>query len=704
MSTSGGFAGPQRGGLSPDNQIRLAGEPPMRLGPLYIDPPLRRITHDDGRVELLQPRVMQVLTALVHADGKILSRDDLLISCWRGAVVGEDAIDRVIGRVRRLAEGIGAGAFQVTTVPKVGYRLEQAPEAPGVAPGPSICVLPFANMSGDPQQGYFGDGISEDIITDLSKISSLFVVARTTSFALRDTALDVPQIGRRLKVEHVLEGSVRLAGERVRVTAQLIDVRTGGHVWAERYDRLLDDVFTVQDDISQAVVGVLKLKLLPAERAAMEQGGRRERRVLAIGPVLGLSDQLGGAVLEPLRAALAQRLAGEVVLAPQLAETEAERFGFSLDVVFHSAPEAAQAAFVLRQRGGRGAVATFHESIETQAPQGAIDAVAGGVAEAIWRRLALGPQGPAAPRDPPLHIRLDDASELLDPPGAAWTVNRSQFARLRAADPADPRLGLMWALNEFGRRSVHPGPEPLRRESVLALNDEVERLALASLPAVRDDPMLTLAAAELLLGVNRGHEDLAESLARAALASSAAFAAAIPLLGQINAFRGRLDEACRLYDEGLRLCDPGATLELYILVMKAQALIAMEDHAGVVAVFQRAVAIRPKLPRQVGLCFLPVDEGGLAETLAPVAAEADLQQAQRAIAYLHYCIAPNFGTARHAANIMRGPLTQLSRRFGAEVASDEIWREMPAELLPIRDAARRAPPASAEPRPGSGET
>ncbi|MGH6999106.1 MAG: hypothetical protein ACREEO_12995, partial [Phenylobacterium sp.] len=168
---------------------------------------------------------------------------------------------------------------------------------------------------------------------------------------------------------------------------------------------------------------------------------------------------------------------------------------------------------------------------------------------------------------------------------------------------------------------------------------------------------------------------------------------AIPLLGQINAFRGRLEEACRLYDEGLRLCEPGSMFELFIQIMKAQALIAMEDRVGVAAAFQRIVAIRPAFRRQVGLCFLPPDDTGLAQVLAPLVVEADLDQARRAIAYLHYWIAPNFGTPRHAANIMRGPLIHLGRRFGPEVATDEIWREMPDELRPIRDWSRPLPPA-----------
>ena len=137
----------------------------------------------------------------------------------------------------------------------------------------SICVLPFANMSGDPEQEYFSDGISEDIITDLSKVSALWVAARNTAFTFKGKHVDAPQIARQLQVSHLLEGSVRKAGGRVRITAQLIDGTTGGHIWAERYDRDLNDIFALQDEISQAIVAALKLKLLPEEKKAIEQRG-----------------------------------------------------------------------------------------------------------------------------------------------------------------------------------------------------------------------------------------------------------------------------------------------------------------------------------------------------------------------------------------------------------------------------------------------
>ncbi len=141
---------------------------------------------------------------------------------------------------------------------------------PPYSPRRTIAVLPFANMSGDPEQEYFSDGITEDIITNLSKISALGVLARNTSFQFKGRSVDVPQIARQLKASHVLEGSVRKAGGRVRITAQLIDGATGEHVWAERYDRDLSDIFAVQDEMSETIVAVLKLKLLPAEKAVIE--------------------------------------------------------------------------------------------------------------------------------------------------------------------------------------------------------------------------------------------------------------------------------------------------------------------------------------------------------------------------------------------------------------------------------------------------
>ena len=139
--------------------------------------------------------------------------------------------------------------------------------------GPSVCVLPFVNMSGDPEQEYFSDGITEDIITDLSKVSALLVIARNTAFTFKGRVMDVKEVASALDVSHVLEGSVRKAGDRVRITGQLIDAATGGHVWADRYDRDLTDIFAIQDEISKAIVAALRVKLLPEEKKAIETRG-----------------------------------------------------------------------------------------------------------------------------------------------------------------------------------------------------------------------------------------------------------------------------------------------------------------------------------------------------------------------------------------------------------------------------------------------
>jgi len=145
-----------------------------------------------------------------------------------------------------------------------------------LADKPSIAVLAFTNMSGDAEQEYFSDGISEDIITDLSKLPELHVIARNSSFTYKGKAVDVKDVGRELDVRYVLEGSIRKAGARVRVTAQLIDCASGGHLWAERYDRDLTDIFEVQDDVTRQIVGALKLKLTAGEKSRITGAGTKD--------------------------------------------------------------------------------------------------------------------------------------------------------------------------------------------------------------------------------------------------------------------------------------------------------------------------------------------------------------------------------------------------------------------------------------------
>jgi adenylate cyclase len=195
-----------------------------------------------------------------------------------GVSISRVVRDQAAGKIAIDFEDLGEHSIKNIERPVhvFAVRLALETNAPPItgaprSPGLSICVLPFANMSGDPEQEYFSDGITEDIITDLSKISALSVVSRNTSFTFKSKHVDLGQVARQLKVTHVLEGSVRKAGNRVRITAQLIEGATDSHVWAERYDRDLNDIFALQDEISEAVVKALKLKLLPTEKIAIEQ-------------------------------------------------------------------------------------------------------------------------------------------------------------------------------------------------------------------------------------------------------------------------------------------------------------------------------------------------------------------------------------------------------------------------------------------------
>ncbi|MGQ0532809.1 MAG: TPR end-of-group domain-containing protein [Caulobacteraceae bacterium] len=193
-----------------------------------------------------------------------------------GVAISRAVRDQIAGRVDAAFEDLGEHRVKDVEKPVHIFAAVAAASPVGeraLAPGErlSVCVLPFVNMSGDPEQDYFSDGVSEDIITDLSKVSSLGVISRNTAFTYKGKSMPVSAIARQLKVTHVLEGSVRKSGDRVRITAQLIEGASDNHVWAERYDRDLKDIFALQDEIAQSIVAALKLKLAPAEKKAIEQ-------------------------------------------------------------------------------------------------------------------------------------------------------------------------------------------------------------------------------------------------------------------------------------------------------------------------------------------------------------------------------------------------------------------------------------------------
>ena len=200
-----------------------------------------------------------------------------------GVYVSGTVHDYVEGKLEAAFDDLGEQAVKNITRPVRVYRVRMdengssRPSPRTVSPPPpdkpSIAVLAFNNMSGDAEQEYFSDGISEDVITDLSKLANVHVIARNSSFVYKNAAVSVPEVARELGVRYILEGSVRKAGNRVRVTAQLIDSTTGGHVWADRFDRDLTDIFAVQDELTHEIVSALKLTLSPDEADRLAHKG-----------------------------------------------------------------------------------------------------------------------------------------------------------------------------------------------------------------------------------------------------------------------------------------------------------------------------------------------------------------------------------------------------------------------------------------------
>src|SRR5215813_13187827 len=232
----------------------------------------------EGRPIALSSRGLQLLLTLLRAPGQVLSKADLMRAAWSDAAVEESNLSVQIAALRKQLGPSPDGGDWIATIPRVGYRFVggvaaqpgtdggNAPRTEG-EPRPSIAVLPFINLGGDREQEYLADGITEDIITALTRFRWFFVIARNSSFAYKDKSLDVKQVARELGVRYLLEGSLRKSGERVRISAQLVDATSGSHIWAERYDLELTEVFAIQDEIAERVAGAIEPELLETEGA-----------------------------------------------------------------------------------------------------------------------------------------------------------------------------------------------------------------------------------------------------------------------------------------------------------------------------------------------------------------------------------------------------------------------------------------------------
>lgn len=230
-----------------------------------------RFELDPGRGELrcegqtveIEPKALDLIAHLARHPGEVQSRDDLIAAVWDGRIVSDSAVSSCVASARKALGDSGTAQRYIRSIPRRGFRFEADIQKPGRSTAltlpekPSVAVLPFQNMSGDPDQVYFSDGITDDIITDLSRYDELFVIARHSSFAFRDTVMPAVEVAKDLGVQYLAEGSVRRAGERIRVTARLIDPWAGNELWAERYDRESTDIFEIQDDITAVIVNSL---------------------------------------------------------------------------------------------------------------------------------------------------------------------------------------------------------------------------------------------------------------------------------------------------------------------------------------------------------------------------------------------------------------------------------------------------------------
>ena len=246
------------------------------FGLFHLDPSQHQLTRE-GMPVSVGNRALDILCALAAAKGEIVSKDELMTKVWPGLVVEENNIEVHVSALRKVLDEGKGGQTHLVTVPGRGYRLagvksssasEAAPEnssSPALSEKPSIAVLPFQNMSGDPEQEYFADGMAEEIITGLSRIKWLSVISRNSTSIYKNKPVVIKEAADKFGVRYVLEGSVRKSGNRIRITTQLIDAKTDAHIWAEHYDRVLEDVFALQDEITMCVVGAIEPSLWKAE-------------------------------------------------------------------------------------------------------------------------------------------------------------------------------------------------------------------------------------------------------------------------------------------------------------------------------------------------------------------------------------------------------------------------------------------------------
>lgn len=509
-----------------------------------LDPERRELTHGTEPVAV-GPQVFDLLLHLVQNRTRVVSKDELLDVVWAGRTVSESTLTSHINAVRKAIGDSGGAQRLVRTIARKGFRfvgdvveLRRAgmADSPGNAGShidkepannpapidrPSIAVLPFLNLSDDPEQDYFADGIVEDIISALSRLRWLFVIARNSSFTYKGRAVDVKQVGRELGVRYVLEGSVRKAANRIRITGQLIDAATGGHLWAERFESTLDDLFALQDEVTASVVGAIAPQL---EQAEIERARRKPT-----GSLDAYDCYLRG--MQHFHRGDSQAVG------------EALRFfhrAIELDAEFASAH-------------GMAAWCLFWRKINGWAADPVQEATAG--ASLARRAVELG---------------RNDAVALTRGGHALGHFGGDLYACVALLDRAlllDPNLAAAWYLGGFQRISLG--------EHAQAIRHFAHAMRLSPL----DPEMVRIQTGMAMAQLLAGHFDAAASWAEKAFAVMPGFRLAVGVMAASQALAGRTDEAQRAMQR-LREMDPTlriADLPGWILLHRPEDLASFAD-------------------------------------------------------------------------------------------------------------------------------
>jgi TolB-like protein/Tfp pilus assembly protein PilF len=478
--------------------------PPLAFGPFLLDPETGSLTRS-GETVVMGQRPAALLAELARTPGRIRTKGDLLDAAWPGLAVEESNLSVQIAAIRKLLGPAASGGDWIETIPRVGYRLVGGPavaEAAATGPVlPSLAVLPFSNLSDDPQQDYFADGVVEDVITALSRFRSFAVIARNSSFVYRGKVADIRAVAAELGVRYVVEGSVRRLGERLRIAAKLIDCGSATNLWAQAYDGRLDEVFDFQDRITANVAALVE----PYIQTAEIERSRRERP---------------GSV-----AAYDLYLQGLPRLYSETPEGNAEAYRLFAEAVAlepDNATYLAHAGWALGHRYTMGLPATVTSPTERRV--------------ALARRALDRAAGDA-------RVMAIAATDLLH-------VARDYDVAMSAIDAAvDINPNDITVVLRAGIGYLHCGSV----DDALAFFHRAIRLSRVDVQA--HFSLTGIAHAEMI----RGNEAEALSFATRSLAVNSSFAATYWMLISANARLGRMDEAGR-YLAALRRLAPGVTV------------------------------------------------------------------------------------------------------------------------------------------------